>query len=138
MDTGRTTPGIAKLRELIEEHPAELTFDFRTKFQLSIHDIGDRITWLEAVYLVAVLLRDPTSWLQAVHAGWKHPVSQEWMVAVHTYDLLAAVNSKNKPKPYPTPWPSQNETRVGSSKPRSRAEVIKRLEQMNPKENDAS
>lgn len=115
-----------------------MAFDFRTKFQASIQDIGDRITWLEAVYLVAVLMRDPTSWLQAVSAGWKFPVSQEWMVAVHTYDLLAAVNSKNKPKPYPTPWPAPNEARVGSSKPRSRSEVIQRLEQMNPKENDAS
>jgi hypothetical protein len=49
------------------------------------------------------------------------------------YDLLAIVNSKNKPKPYPTPWPNPNTTKLGSKKAQSRKDVLERLERMNPK-----
>ena len=133
MDTGRTNGGILKLRELIEEHPAEFAYDLRSRFHLSIDDIGSSITWLEAVYLVAVLLKDPTSWLQASRNGWDFPVSREWMVAAHHYDLVHAINSKKRPKPYPTPWPDPSKTRIG--KTRESVDAVKRkLAKMNPEE----
>ena len=135
MDPGCTNGGILKLRELIEEHPAELAYDFRSRFGISYRNIGDQVSWLEAVYLVAVLLRDPGSWLQAVKNEWDYPVSREWLVSAHTYDLHAAVNTK-KPKPYPTPWPDANSQRLRSKKPQERTSVIDRLAKMNPKEND--
>jgi hypothetical protein len=74
--------------------------------------------------------------LQAAVNGWKHPVSMEWIVSTQLYDLLAAANSKNRPKPYPMPWPDKNKTRLGSNKDISRTNVLNRLEQMNPKESN--
>ena len=136
MDSGCTPGGIFKLRELIEEHPGEIAYDFRSKFGISFEAIGNEVSWLEAICLASVLFRDPTSWLQARVNNWDYPVSREWMVQTHTYDLHAQVNSKNKPKPYPTPWLNANSKRLGSKTPQSRQDVLAKLEHMNPKEND--
>lgn len=134
MDSGRSCGGIFRLLELHEAHPAEFAYDFRSRFNLSFDDVGESISLLDAILLTAVLLRDPSSWLQAAENRWKFPVSPEWMVAAHTYDLLARVNSKNKPKPYPTPYPADGTKRIGSTRTKTRAEVISLLDRMNPKE----
>jgi hypothetical protein len=99
MDTGRSTGGIFWLRELIEEHASEIAFDFRSQFGLSYLSIGREVTWGEAIRLASRLFSLTDSHLQAAVSGWEYPVSQEWIVLSHVYDLLAAVNSKNKPKP---------------------------------------
>jgi hypothetical protein len=135
VDSGSGSGGILKLRELIEEHPAELAYDFRHRFALSVFDIGHTVTWQEAIFLVAMLYREPSSWLQTAVNGWKYPVSLEWMMARHTYDLIANANFK-KPKPFPTPWPDQNEKKLGGNQPQTRAEVLRKLALMNPEEND--
>jgi hypothetical protein len=85
--------------------------------------------------LTSVLLRDPSSWTQAAQARWDYPVSREWIVATHSYDLLAMVNSGkgNKPKPYPNPFPQKDVTRIGKTT-RSPEEVRRLLAKMNPKE----
>jgi len=83
-----------------------------------------------------MLMRDPSSWVQAAVNKWDYPVDRNWIVQTRVYDLLAIVNSKNKPKPYPAPWPKENTKKLGSKKPQSRKDVIAKLEQMNPKEND--
>lgn len=132
MDPGRTCGGILRLLEILEAHPAEVAYDFRSRFNLSTEQIGDGVTYLEAIYLVAVLMRDPSSWLQAAESDWDYPVSREWIVLTHTYDLHAAVNSK-KPKPYPKPWPDENTTKIGSKR-QDRNTVEARLEMMNPQE----
>jgi hypothetical protein len=131
LDTGRTLGGICKLRELIEEHPRELAFDFRNKFGLSYLEIGFSVTYLEAVYLVSALMTEPDSHLQAVANEWNHPVSREWIVLTHVYDLLAAVNSK-RPKPYPTPWPNPNVAKIRPKQNLDPKEVLRNLERMNP------
>ena len=80
-------------------------------------------------------MRDPSSWTQAASAGWQYPVSRDWMVAAHTYDLMAVVNSGKgkKPKPYPHPWPDKEQTRVGRTDlPFSEVRAV--LDRMNPKE----
>jgi hypothetical protein len=134
VDTRCTTGGICKLRELIEEHPAELAYDFRIRFHLGLDDIGQAIPWLETLYLISVLLRDPSSWLQAARNEWAYPVDRNWILASQTYDLLAMVNSKKKPKPYPTPWPDPNTNKLRPKTPQNRSEVLKRLRRMNPKD----
>lgn len=134
MDSGRSVGGILRLLELREAHPAEFAYDFRSRFRLSFEDIGDSVSYLEAVYLVSILLRDPSSWLQAARSEWDFPVSNEWMVAANSYDLLARVNSKQKPKPYPTPWPADGSKRIGSKRPQNKDDVLRVLERMNPKE----
>lgn len=134
MDSRHSTGGILKLREIIAEHTSEIAYDFRTQFNLSIFDAGDKYTWLEAVHLVAILLRDMSSWTHASVSEWEYPVSREWIVNAHVYDLLAAVNSKKKPKPYPTPWPEAGLNKIGGKIKQDRKTVIERLRQMNPKE----
>lgn len=135
LDSRCVSGGSLQLLELIEEHPAELAYEMRARFGLSINDIGFSLTFRECLLLVNVLLRDPSSWLQAARHGWEYPVTREWIVASHTYDLLAAVNSGKgkKPKPYPTPFPNRNVTRVGKTD-RSVDEVRAILDWMNPKE----
>lgn len=109
MDGWRSTGGIIKVVELIDDHRAAFIYDFRYRFNLGLNDLGETIPWVEVVYLVAVLLRDPTSWLQVSVNGWHHPVSYEWAAMVAQYDLHAQVNSKRKPKPYPRPWANTNQ-----------------------------
>jgi hypothetical protein len=135
MDTGRSTGGIFWLRELIEEHASEIAFDFRSQFGLSYLSIGREVTWGEAIRLASRLFSLTDSHLQAAVSGWEYPVSQEWIVLSHVYDLLAAVNSKNKPKPYPTPW-KKPKKKIGNQEPLPRDKVIEALNYMNPKEND--
>ena len=134
VDSRRFRGGIFKLRELIEEHPAELAYDFRSRFALSIESIGESVTYKEAILLVSILLRDPASWTQAAWSGWYYPVTREWIVASHTYELLSSVNSGKgkKPKPYPNPFPSRDSVRTGKTS-RSTGEVIEILARMNPK-----
>ena len=133
LDSGRERGGICKLRELIEEHPAEIAYDFRERFNISYLEIGRTVTWKESVLLVAILMRDTHSWTQAAHSGWTYPVSREWIVGAHTYDLHAAVNSKRKPKPYPNPFPSKDVTKTGKTT-LSFEEAKAVLDRMNPKE----
>lgn len=135
MGSGSTTGGIFQLFELIEEHPSEIAYDFRARFNLSVADFGAKITWLEVLQLTSILLRDPTSWLQAAHGKWKHPISYDWLVLANTFDLLAQVNSKNTPKPYARPWSDQGAERSGKpAVPESRVREV--LNAMRPEEND--
>lgn len=108
MDWWCTAGGIVRVLEIIEDHKPAFIYDFRSRFNLGLDDLGRALPWAEVVYLVAVLVRDPSSWLQTSLNGWHHPISYEWAVNVATYDLLAQVNTKKgrKAKPYPRPWPT--------------------------------
>ena len=125
MDGWRSTGGIIAVLVLLEDHKAAFIYDFRQRFQLGLKDLGTTVPWSEVVYLVAVLLRDPTSWLQVSYNKWHHPVSFEWAVHAATYDLLAPVHSKRKPKPYPRPWPTSTNTRKGTPRVDGR-EILQR------------
>ena len=46
-------------------------------------------------------------------------------VFLATYDLLAQVNSRRKPKPYPRPWPDPNVRSKGKPQKNAR-EILKR------------
>lgn len=135
MDPRSWRGGSLKLCELIAEHPQELAYDLRCRFQFGIDDIGSEISLKEAVLLVGMLLRDPSNWITATQQGWSYPVSREWMALAHTYDLHAAVNSGKgkKPQPYPNPFPDKTKTRVGKTD-RSPEEVRRILARLNPKE----
>lgn len=133
MESGRCTGGIFKLRELISEHPSELAYDFRSRFNIGIQEIGYRVPYSEAVLLAAILLRDPTSWLQAAYNQWKHPASLEWIMLAQQLEAFVAAHSKTKPKPIPMPW--QAPIRSGRpSLPEERVREI--LDAMRPKETD--
>lgn len=78
-------------------------------------------------------MRNPESWLQAAHNKWAYPVGRDYMIAAETYDLIAQVNSRRKPKPIPRPWPDANKKTIGSTT-RSREEIVERLSRNNKKE----
>jgi len=105
---------------LLDDHTAAFVYDFRARFGLGLSDLGTVVPWTEVVYLVSILLRDPSSWLQVAVNKWHHPVTYEWAAHAATYDLLAQVNSKRKPKPYPRPWAENNK---GSRKGTIRADA---------------
>jgi hypothetical protein len=137
VDSGRFSGGILKLRELISEHPSELTYDLRSRFGLSIRDIGYALPYDEAIALVSVLMRDPSSWIQAVWNDWKYPVSHDWIMAWQTLELLKHAHSSKKPKPHPTPWPDASVTRTGKTNlPQDKVRMI--LDSMRPKEDDGT
>jgi hypothetical protein len=104
----------------------------RSFYGVSITDIGESVSFVEAVLLTRVLLKNPASWLQAELAGWSHPASHEWAVLAHTYDLVAQVNSKpnSRPKPYPTPWRDKSKTKLGA-KHQPTDVVLEKLKKMN-------
>lgn len=136
MAAGSTTPGIAKLGELIVEHEPAITYDFRTRFGLSIHAIGRDILIREAIALVAVLVTDPTSQLQAAINGWKYPVSREWMLLARLLDVQTMSKSKHKVQPIGRPWPDTEKNTIGANQKRPQTEIRKILDAMKPKEND--
>lgn len=101
---------------MIEEHPAALTYDWRTRFGLPLASILDsRLSWHEAWLLLGQLLSDPTSHTFAAVAGWRYPWSHEAKVLADLYDLTQAANTEKKKrsriKPYPRPWKHRRGTR---------------------------
>ena len=133
LDSGCLIGGSIRLREIITEHQAAAAYDFRNRFGLSIFEIGHSVSLPEAVLLTHILLQDPSSWLTSSRFDWKYPVSREWIVSAHTWDLLAKVNSgKKKPKPYPNPFPDPNSQRVGRTR-MTNEDVKKVLASMNPR-----
>ena len=106
MDTRCSIGGILAVLQILEDYKHAFTYDFRARFGLGLADLGDKVPWSEVISLVAILMSDPTSWLQAAKHNWSHPITYEWTLAAATYDLLATVNSKRKPKAWPRPWAS--------------------------------
>jgi hypothetical protein len=113
MDSRFNTGGILWLRELTEKHPAEITADFRSRYNLSIENAGVEYSYREATYLTFMLLKDTSSWLSAAYNKWDYPASKEYLMQLTTFDLLHTVNSKKKPKPLNRPYKTEEETKKG-------------------------
>ncbi len=110
-------PGeITGLLDLIEEHTPALRFDFRHTFGLCLDDVGDTITWGEAVDLVEELQRDTGSHLFASIAGYKWAASMADIATI----LLAnrAINEGTRGTPVMLPLPIGGEPKpVDSATP---------------------
>jgi hypothetical protein len=126
MDTGCPTGGILAVLEILEDYKSAFVYDFRARFSLGLGDLGTTVPWSEVIHLVTVLLRDPTSWLQTAKKNWSHPISYDWTIAAATYDLLAQVNSKRKPKPWPRPWGDQNSKKLGHKLRKDARAILRR------------
>lgn len=95
-----------------------MTTDFRTKFGISVFDVGRGVSYTEGLLLLAGLLKDPTSMTQAAKAKWKHPASWEWMTLASLYDATVIGNwsgKGRKPKTFPRPWPNKDTQRIGAT-----------------------
>lgn len=116
----------------MREHEAEVAYDFRNKFGLSLEELGKSYTLREAALLISVLVRQTDSQLMAAIERWKFPVTRDWTLLASLFDLTVAANSKKgrTPKPYPRPWPTGK--RVG--KTLDREDAIRRLDAMNKRE----
>lgn len=127
MDARSLPGGILWLFDLIERARPELSYDLRHYLNISINELGHSVPYREAVDLIAMLRRNPTSYVHATEEGWTFPVSFEWIILKHSFDLLAKVNSESEPTPYPAPWDN-----AGRPQPMSREEVEAVLRKMNP------
>lgn len=127
MATRRLPGGILWLLDLVERARAELTYDLRRILGVSLYDLGFAITYREGIDLCGMLVRNPETWIHAVLNQWEYPVSHEWILAKHSFDLLATVNAEKRPPEYPAPW-------IASSRPtpQPRASVLEKLQKMNP------
>jgi len=108
------TPPILTLVGLFDEHPQAFAYDWRTRFGVSVTDVGTRaaMTWGEAWHLAGALAGDPSSHVAAAVAGWTHPTDRPAMVLADLYDLLHRVHAKVPPKPYPRPWSTSESKRT--------------------------
>ena len=111
MDPRCKPGGILTVLEILEDYKPAFIYDFRARFGLGLADLGDKVPWLEVCALVGMLMTDPTSWLQVTKNKWSHPIDYNWTIQAATYDLLAQVNSKRKPKPWPRPWTDDRQTK---------------------------
>ncbi|HWJ07759.1 MAG TPA: hypothetical protein VNS46_00190 [Nocardioides sp.] len=123
----RDRGGSLGLLDLIEEHPAAFAYDWRTRFGMPVDDIGESMTYGEAIALVEVLTQDTSSWVFAAHANWSYPASREVLVLADLFDAFAKANFK-RPEPYPRPMPDGSHTveRLGERiAPSDIAEVLR-------------
>lgn len=126
MDRWDPNGGILAVCEILADYKAAFVYDFRHRFGLGIADLGSTLPWQEVVYIVTILLSDPTSWLQAAKAKWHHPIDYNWTIQASTYDLLAQVNSKRKPKPWPRPWATPDRHIKGKRVRKDAREILRR------------
>jgi len=83
--------------------------DFRTIYGCSAYDVDARELWS----LLAMLLQRPDSLFHAKVAGWKHPVSLEWMRLTDLADIQRQAASRKRVKPLERPWPDKKTVRKG-------------------------
>lgn len=76
-----------------------LAADFRRQFGLSIFEMGETYSVVEAMYLMISLLKDPGTELCAAKNGWDYPESRELQLLKDTWDLHSAINTAKGKKP---------------------------------------
>lgn len=85
------------------------------------------MSWGEAVRLMTVLRRDPSSQFAASVEKWDRPVSPEWAMLADLFDLQHISKAKKRPDPVPRPWDKgkrHSTTKRGDAAGRTRAEVV--------------
>lgn len=107
----RRPGGIHQLIELVDEHRGAVEYDLRARLNATLADVGVGMSYAEAIRLLLLVARDPTSQLAASLNGWNHPWSHEAMVLADLFDLTHMAAGVKRPKPYPRPWPDKRETR---------------------------
>lgn len=110
--------GILALLELIDRHRGAFEYDWRTRFHLALSEVGESMTWGEAIRHTTTLAADPSSHICAALGEWDRPVTSIELVLMDLYDLSHRVawrqagGKGQRPKPYPRPWPDRKRTRT--------------------------
>jgi len=76
---GGHVPGILGLLELIEGHRPAFEYDWRTRFRLPLSDIGEGMTWGEALRHTITLSADPSSQVCVSINGLAFAASREYL-----------------------------------------------------------
>jgi hypothetical protein len=127
-EAGRHAGGSAALLELIEEHKAAFTFDFRRYFGMPVSAIGREITYGEAWLLVLELRRESGSHMHMVRYGLTETATladlaairhAEWYMNVHKKDNVPEIEL---PHPWEKPDPNADVT------PEQRADLRAQLQ----------
>jgi hypothetical protein len=109
----------------MDERRAALEYDFRTRFQFALEQVGVDMGWGEALRLIRILRADPSSMLAASVEGWDYPLSRGDAALMDLYDLQHASKSSKRPKPYPRPYRAEGKKeRRGDAAGRNAAEVL--------------
>lgn len=97
----RPPGGSAALLDFIEEHRAALRFDFRHYLQIPLGEIGESVSFGEALDLVVELLKETGSHVVAELSGLTRSMSWADMAMVVLAEgyLNAHRDTKKQPKP---------------------------------------
>lgn len=93
--------------DVVRRYPAEIQYEWQTRFGLSISSLTDgTMGWDEAYDLLNVIATDTGSVLRARMAGWDYPFSTDSRILADLYDVTLAANSKrrSKKKNWPRPY----------------------------------
>lgn len=121
--------GSAALLAFVAEHERALTYDFRHYLHFPLSEVGDSVTFGEAIHLVQGLLAEPRSHIVADLRGYTSVATDaeiaqitlaEWYVNVHRDTEKA-----REPFRFPRPWPDQDATPIVSAE--ERAELERKL-----------
>jgi hypothetical protein len=83
------------------------------------------MSWGEAVRLVGLLAKDPSTQTAAALNRWAAPRTFEWLVLVDLFDAFVQANFK-RPQTYPRPFADPNDKHHGKTD-LPRAQVISLL-----------
>lgn len=124
---GRAPGGSVALLRFVEEHRAAIRFDFRDRFGISADDIGDTVSFGEAIDLIDELAVEMGTHLQASMDGWQWPASWSEINQAQLTEAYFNVHrdEKKRPQPFvvPMPWPGKDQ-----ATPEERAAAIAQLE----------
>lgn len=108
---GGHVPGILGLLELIEGHRSAFEYDWRTRLRLPLSQVGESMTWGEALRHTITLSADPSSHIGAAVNGLAFPATREYL-ALRTLNanFVARYTEKRArfrsvPDPFETPPP---------------------------------
>lgn len=88
-----------------------MAFDFRSRFQLSLLEVGESIRWGEAIALVDELRQEYGTRFHAAVNGWAFPATIADLIATRHAEWYMNVHRDRKVAPQPitlpTPWPDE-------------------------------
>ncbi|MHA3682782.1 hypothetical protein ACXR2W_00775 [Leucobacter sp. HY1908] len=104
------------------EYGAALRYDFRARFGLSWDDVGESVSWADAVALVAGLLREFGSQLFSAMSGWAFTASYGELIGALHYRAFMKSAFEEGADAVPFPWSVDAGQEVVSAEERRIAE----------------